>query len=170
MNEAIGARVNIRDLTAADRAQAVEVINTAAEWYREFLPPDEQHSPEMDQPAWQAEAQRMTWWGAFIREELVGVMGSEPIREAVLMRHAYVLPLYQRQGIASRLLEHIETRLPVPTRIVVGTYAANYKARGNLEKAGYLLSEDSAAVLRTYYDIPEDRLRSSVTYEKHRVA
>jgi len=48
----------------------------------------------------------------------------------------------------------------------VGTYARNYKARGALEKAGYRLSEDSAAVLRAYYAVPEDRLRASVTYEK----
>jgi RimJ/RimL family protein N-acetyltransferase len=51
-------------------------------------------------------------------------------------------------------------------RIVVGTYARNYKARGALEKAGYRLSEDSAAVLRAYYAIPEDRLRASVAYDK----
>jgi RimJ/RimL family protein N-acetyltransferase len=51
-------------------------------------------------------------------------------------------------------------------RIIVGTYAANYKARGALEKAGYRLSPDSEAVLRAYYSIPEDRLKSSVTYEK----
>jgi hypothetical protein len=51
-------------------------------------------------------------------------------------------------------------------RIIVGTYEANAKARGALEKAGYRLSADSQAVLRSYYDIPEDRLRSSVTYEK----
>jgi RimJ/RimL family protein N-acetyltransferase len=51
-------------------------------------------------------------------------------------------------------------------RIIVGTYARNYKARGALEKAGYCLSADSGAILREYYAIPEDRLRASVTYEK----
>ena len=34
-------------------------------------------------------------------------------------------------------------------------------------RAGYRLSADPKAVLRHYYDIPEDRLQSSVTYEKH---
>jgi hypothetical protein len=38
---------HIRPLTQADRAVALEVINTAAQWYREFLPPEEWHSPEM---------------------------------------------------------------------------------------------------------------------------
>jgi hypothetical protein len=39
-----------------------------------------------------------------------------------------------------------------------------------LEKAGYRLATDSEALLRAYYGIPEDRLRSSVTYEKLRQA
>lgn len=48
----------------------------------------------------------------------------------------------------------------------VGTYRDNYKARRSLEKAGYRASPDPEKVLRAYYSIPEDRLRSSVTYEK----
>ncbi len=68
--------------------------------------------------------------------------------------------------MASALREHIETRLAGIERIIVGTYAANYKARGILEKGGYRLSADSQTVLRTYFDIPEDRLLTSVTYEK----
>jgi hypothetical protein len=50
--------------------------------------------------------------------------------------------------------------------VIVGTYAANHKARALLEKSGYTLSPDSTAVLRRYYAIPEDRLFASVTYEK----
>ena len=156
----------IRELTSEDRPRAVEVINTAARWYREFLPPEELHDPEMDEAAWEAEALRMTWWGAFAGHALVGVMGSEPIGEVALLRHAYILPGYQRQGVASALREYIEERLVGVNRVIVGTYADNYKARGVLEKGGYLLSVDSEAVLRAYYDIPEDRLRTSVTYEK----
>jgi hypothetical protein len=37
-----------------------------------------------------------------------------------------------------------------------------------LEKQGYRLSESSEAVLREYFAIPEDRLKTSVTYEKAR--
>ena len=37
---------------------------------------------------------------------------------------------------------------------------------GALSKAGYRLSADPEAVLRAYYSIPEDRLKSSVAYEK----
>jgi hypothetical protein len=64
------------------------------------------------------------------------------------------------------LREHLEQQVRGVSRIIVGTYAGNYKARGALDKAGYRLSADSEAVLRAYYAIPEDRLTSSVTYEK----
>ncbi|MCE2527089.1 MAG: GNAT family N-acetyltransferase [Actinomycetia bacterium] len=166
MSQDIRDDLSIRELTSEDCAAAVEVINIAARWYREFLPPEELHDPEMDEEGWEAEAQRMTWWGAFVDQTLVGVMGSEPIGEVALLRHAYILPRYQRQGGASAVREYIETQLGGINRFIVGTYAANYKARGTLEKGGYVLSPDSKAVLRTYYDIPEDRLLTSVTYEK----
>lgn len=156
----------IRSLTLKDRDAALTVINTTARWYREFVPAAELHDPEMTPAAWDAEAQRMTWWGAFFGELLAGVMGLEYVRDVALLRHAYVLPAHQRQGVGSHLLGHLEAQVQGVPRILVGTYAGNYKARQALEKAGYQLSADSEAVLRTYYGIPEDRLRSSVTYEK----
>jgi GNAT superfamily N-acetyltransferase len=120
--------------------------------------------------SWAKEARRMTWYGAFDGVDLVGVIALEYARDAVLFRHAYVLADRQRQGIAATLHNHLERAVCGVDRIIVGTYAANYKARGALEKAGYQLSPDPEAVLRAYYDIPEDRLRSSVTYEKRLIA
>ena len=59
------------------------------------------------------------------------------------------------------------TLSPGSTRMIVaGTYAANYKARGLLKKSGYRPAADSEFVLRTYYDIPDDRLRGSIAYVK----
>jgi GNAT superfamily N-acetyltransferase len=157
--------ISIRPLAAADREAALEVINRAALWYREFLPPGELHTPEITPPQWDMEAARMTWFGAFGPPGLVGVMGLEPKDDAALLRHAYVLPEWQRHGVGATLLAHVE-QAAAPARLIVGTYAANHKARALLEKAGYRLSPDSAAVLRRYYVIPEDRLLASVTYEK----
>ena len=160
----------IRALTLADRDAAVAVINVAAQWYREFLPSAELHDPEMTTAEWEAEARRMIWYGAFIGDNLIGVMGLEYVRDAALLRHGYVLPENQRGGIGSSLLAYLEARVQgkgeAIRRIIVGTYARNYKARALLEKAGYRLSADPEAVLQTYYSIPEDRLKSSITYEK----
>ena len=157
----------IRPLTLADRDAAVAVINTAARWYRDFLPPEEVHDPEMTPAQWEAEARRLTWYGAFVgAATLVGVMALEYVRDVALLRHAYVLPEHQHARIGSRLQAHLEAEVRGVRRIIVGTYAGNYKARSALEKAGYRLSADPEAVLRAYYSIPEDRLRTSVTYEK----
>ncbi len=156
----------IRPLTTDDQRAALAVINTAAEWYREFLPPDELQGPEMTEDGWQTEARRMTWYGSFDGDALVGVMGLEYVKNAALFRHAYVLSDYQRQGVASMLHRYLEDQVRDVERIIVGTYAANYKARRALEKGGYQLSTDSEDVLRTHYDIPDHRIASSVTYEK----
>lgn len=157
------AQMMVRALGASDALAAVTVINTAAEWYAEFLAPSEVHGPEMTLESWAAETRRMTWYGAFDGLDLVGVMGIEYAGNAVLFRHAYVLPDRQRQGIAAMLHHHLEREVDGVVKIIVGTYAANYKARAALEKVGYQPSPDPEAVLREYYDIPEDRLQSSVT-------
>jgi GNAT superfamily N-acetyltransferase len=160
------AQPQIRVLTAVDRDAALTVINAAASWYREFLPVEEFHDPEMTPAQWEAEARRMTWYGAFVEGALAGVMGLEYVREVALLRHAYVMAEYQREGIGTCLREHLEAEVRGVQRIIVGTYRENYKARRMLERSGYTLSPDPEAVLRIYYAIPEDRLKSSVTYEK----
>jgi GNAT superfamily N-acetyltransferase len=158
--------LTFRSLQPGDHADALTIVNTAARWYREFLPPDEAHEPEMTPEQWLAEAWRMTWFGAYLNGTLVGVMGLEPKGDVALIRHGYVLPEHQRQGVGAALLRHLEVEAGAVERIIVGTYAANHKARAMLERNGYRLSDDSEAVLRQYYAIPEDRLRSSVTYEQ----
>ena len=160
------AEPTLRPLTLDNRDGALAVINTAARWYREFLPPGEYHDPEMTREQYEAEARRMTWYGAFVEGALVGVMGLEYVRDAALLRHAYILPEHQRSGVGSLLGQHLERQVKGAARIIVGTYRGNYKARAALEKMGYRLSPDSEAVLRAYYVIPEDRLKSSVTYER----
>lgn len=158
----------IRPLTSSDRDAALAVINTAARWYRDFLPPEEVHDSEMTPAQWEAEARRLTWYGVFGGGGLLAVGGLEYVRDVALLRHGYVLPEHQRRGIGARLREHLEREVRGDRRVIVGTYAGNYKARGALKKAGYRLSADPEAVLRAYYAIPENRLKSSVTYEKPR--
>ena len=164
--EAASPAVVIRPLSAADREAALAVINEAARWYREFLPPTDYHEPEMTADEWDLEARRLTWYGAFVGGRLAGVGGLEDTQGVALLRHGYVLPASQRTGIGARLVEYLEKEARGVERLVVGTYRDNHKARRALEKAGYRQSPDPEAVLRAYYSIPEARLRSSVTYEK----
>jgi len=53
--EAAVPTVAIRRLSAADREAALAVVNEAARWYREFLPPGEYHEPEMTAGDWDQE-------------------------------------------------------------------------------------------------------------------
>lgn len=158
----------VRVLTPADRDSMLHVINTAARWYREFLPDEQLHEPEMTATNWDSESERMIWYGAFDDEWLVGVCALEYTKDVALLRHAYILPGDQRQGIGSLLTRELEVVIKGVDRIIVGTYRENYKARGALEKLGYRECANSVDVLRAYYTIPEDRLRSSVAYEKLR--
>ncbi|MBM4436210.1 MAG: GNAT family N-acetyltransferase [Actinobacteria bacterium] len=166
----MGRPITIRPLAASDADAAVEVINEAARWYRDFLPPEEYHEPEMSRAEWMAEARRLAWYGAFATGRLLGVMGLEPSGDAILLRHAYVQPGEQRRGLGVRLVEHLEAEArrvhPSARRIIVGTYRANTRARGALDKLGYRPSPEPEHVLRAHYAIPEDRLRASLTYEK----
>ena len=71
------AQVLVRALGASDGLAAVTVVNTAAEWYAEFLPASEVNEPEMTLDSWAGEARRMTWYGAFEGGELVAVTRGE---------------------------------------------------------------------------------------------
>ena len=157
--------LEIKTLSADDRDSALAVINVSARWYSEVLPSDEFSAEEMSPEQWEAESQRMIWYGAYAHHKLIGVIGLEYIDDVALLRHWYVLPDQQRHGAGSRLREHLERTVTGVEKIVAGTYDVNYKARRALEGAGYRLSSDPQAVLKKYYDIPDDRRASSVTYE-----
>lgn len=158
--------LKIREVSEDDREAALEIINVAARWYSEVLPIDEVSGDEMTPEEWDIESQRMTWYGAYAQEKLIGVIGLEYVADVALLRHWYVLPDQQRHGAGSRLREHLEKCATGVDKIIAGTYEVNYKARGALERAGYRLSLDSQAVLEKYYDIPDDRRASSITYER----
>ena len=53
----------------------------------------------------------MTWYGALVQGALVGVIGLEYVRDAALLRHAYVLPEHQRSGVGSVLGQHLEQQV-----------------------------------------------------------
>ena len=158
--------IRIRQLIEDDREAALAVINTAARWYREFLPAEEYHDPEMTQDDWAKETKRLTWYGAFTPDALLGVMGLEYVKDVALLRHAYILPDRQRSGIGSLLRAYIEQQICGVRRIVVGTYTGNYKARKALEAPVMRFQQTRRPSSGPIYDIPEDRLQSSVTYEK----
>jgi GNAT superfamily N-acetyltransferase len=93
---------------------------------------------------------------------LVGVMGIQPVKDVDLIRHAYVRPFAQRLGVGAALLEWIRKLSSRP--LLVGTWAAASWAIRFYERNGFVLvpADETKAVLRKYWAIPEHQLRTSV--------
>ena len=137
------------------------IINKAAETYDGVIPADCYHQPYMPVDELEREMERVAFFGREADGELVGIMGMEPIKDVALIRHAYVLPEWQRQGIASQLLEHIRG-LCTGSRLLVGTWADASWAISFYQKHGFRLLPDKDRLLETYWDIPRRQIETSV--------
>ena len=151
----------IRLCRPGDTDRLYFIINEAAKAYDGVIPADCYHQPYMGMDELERELKRITFIGWVVNGELVGLMGLEPIKDVTLIRHAYVLPQWQRQGIGSKLLNHLESLVTTP-RLLVGTWAAAYWAIRFYQNHGYILLPDKDELLKTYWDIPQRQIETSV--------
>ena len=151
----------IRQCRASDAQRMYFIINKAAEAYEGVIPADRYQQPYMPMDELMGEIERVTFYGWEVNGELVGIMGMEPIEDVTLIRHAYVLPEWQGQGIASRLLDYIK-RLFTGSRLLVGTWADASWAISFYRKRGFRLMPDKDQLLETYWDIPWRQIETSV--------
>jgi GNAT superfamily N-acetyltransferase len=157
---------NIRPAQEDELAVILEIINAAAEAYRGVIPPDQWHEPYMAPQELRREiAAGVAFWGFDLHGELVGVMGIQSVREVDLIRHAYVRPAFQRQGIAGSLIEHLR-RLSA-RQMLVGTWAAASWAIDFYRRHGFsqVPVERAGVLLRTYWAIPDRQIEASVVLE-----
>src|SRR5215467_10332655 len=92
-----------------ERDDILSIINAAAEAYRGVIPADRWHEPYMPGGELDRElAAGVAFWGYEDCGRLAGVMGLQDVREANLIRHAYVAPAKQRDGIGGKLLEQLQ--------------------------------------------------------------
>ena len=144
-----------------DVARIYCVINEAAKAYEGIIPDDCYHQPYMSREELEQEMTRMTLFGWEVNGELVGTMGFQPVKDVTLIRHAYVLNRWQRQGIGSKLLNHL-TGLTTTSRLLVGTWADSHWAIAFYQKHGFKLLPDKDELLKTYWDIPQRQIETSV--------
>jgi GNAT superfamily N-acetyltransferase len=153
----------IRPCLAGERTAILAIVNGAAQAYRGVIPADRWHDPYM--PARELDheiAAGVAFWGYEVDGELVGVMGIQPMRDVDLIRHAYVAPQRQGHGVGGALLEHLERSSTRP--MLVGTWAAADWAIRFYRRHGFepVPAERKAALLRTYWTIPERQIETSV--------
>jgi GNAT superfamily N-acetyltransferase len=153
----------IRNCTDVDIAAIDAVINEAARAYRGVIPTDCWHEPYMPQADLMAEiAAGVAFLGWEEVGTLVGVMGLQKVRDATLIRHAYVLPGYQGRGIGGALLAALAGQITGP--LLVGTWAAaewaiRFYARHGFRQVSVLEKE---RLLQTYWSVPLRQQESSV--------
>jgi GNAT superfamily N-acetyltransferase len=143
----------------------LHIVNEAATAYRGVIPDDCYHEPYMPSDELQAEAKEMTFFGWEESGELVGIIGYQPIAGSepavTLVRHAYVLPEWQRRGVGAALLRHVMDLTTTP-RLLVGTWAAATWAVSFYEKHGFRVLPDGDDLLRIYWHIPDRQRETSV--------
>ena len=153
----------IRRCTEADTPAVQEIINDAAQAYKGVIPADRWHEPYMPLDALQREiADGVEFWGEEIDGVLLGVMGIQHRGEVDLIRHAYVRSHARRRGVGARLLAHLMETARKP--LLIGTWADARWAVQFYEKNGFrLLSrEETAQLLRRFWNIPERQIETSV--------
>jgi len=153
----------IRPCGAGERDAILAIVNAAAEAYRGVIPADRWHEPYMSRDELDAEiGAGVAFWGHESDGALTGVMGIQPVGDVELIRHAYVLPARQGEGIGTALLRHLRGLSGRP--MLVGTWADAVWAIRFYERNGfeYVGRERTAELLREYWDIPERQIETSV--------
>ena len=104
----------------------------------------------------------VVFWGYVQAGALIGVMGLQTVRDVDLIRHAYVLPNRQGQGIGGALLDQL--RRQGTRRMLVGTWAAADWAIRFYQQHGFELVSPSrkTALLNAYWSVPNRQIDTSV--------
>jgi N-acetylglutamate synthase-like GNAT family acetyltransferase len=153
----------IRHCTDTDVPAIEAIINEAAQVYRGVIPADCWHEPYMPRSELEAEiAAGVAFRGREDGGTLVGVMGLQQVRDATLIRHAYVRSAWQGRGIGGALLATLAGEATGP--LLVGTWAAAEWAIRFYTRHGFrqVSVPEKDRLLQTYWSIPPRQRESSV--------
>lgn len=153
----------IRKCTLDEAPAIAEIINEAAQAYRGVIPADCWHEPYMPLAHLEAEiGAGVNFWGWDEAGALLGVMGLQQVRDATLIRHAYVRTAQQGRGLGGALLDAFILRMHGP--LLVGTWADAAWAIRFYQRHGFRLvsAEEKDRLLDTYWTIPLRQRDTSV--------
>jgi len=159
----------IRKCNDKDFEIIYEIINDAAKAYEGIIPPDCYKEPYMSRDELRKEIEAgVNFWGYEENNQLVGVMGIQEVKDVTLIRHAYVRPSKQHQGIGKKLLSHLLKQTSKP--VLIGTWANAHWAISFYKKHGFHLvpPEEKDKLLRKYWSIPERQVEASVVLANER--
>jgi N-acetylglutamate synthase-like GNAT family acetyltransferase len=117
----------IRKCNHKDFENIYAIINEAAQVYKGVIPADRWKIPYMSREELKQEIDEgVQFWGYEAGGRLMGVMGMQAVQDVTLIRHAYVRPEEQNQGIGTKLLFELCKQTDRP--ILIGTWAAATRA------------------------------------------
>ena len=151
----------IRKLSSKDANDIWEIINEAARAYKGIIPDDRYQEPYMPKEELRHEMRSMNFFGWQEKDKLIGVIGFQPVSDVTLIRHAYVLPDYQRKGIGTILLQYMK-QLTKTKYLLVGTWADAGWAIEFYQKHGFKLMPSKDELLGKYWHIPQRQVDTSV--------
>jgi N-acetylglutamate synthase-like GNAT family acetyltransferase len=161
----------VRPCRKDERSVICEIINAAAVAYRGVIPGDRWHDPYMSLLELDSEISAgVAFWAYDNEGQVIGVMGIQPVRDADLIRHAYVRPGNQRRRVGAALISHI--RSMSSRQMLVGTWAAATWAIAFYQRHGFELvsAAQKTTLLQTYWTIPERQIETSVVLANPAVA
>ena len=153
----------IRRCGSQDFERIFTIINDGARAYKGNIPADCWTEPYMSAKQLQHEIDEgVVFWGYEDNGTLSGVMGIQQVRDATLIRHAYVLTASQKQGIGAHLLSHLRELANGP--VLIGTWADAAWAIRFYQKYGFQIvsASEKEQLLRKYWSIPDRQIETSV--------
>ena len=149
--------------TPKDFREIYEIINDAADAYKDAIPADCWHEPYMPESELSLQIKEgVDFWCYKEHGKLLGVMGIQDKTDVTLIRHAYVRTAERNKGIGSKLLAHLSALTSKP--ILIGTWAAADWAIQFYEKHGFrmLSLKEKNKLLLKYWNIPQRQVETSV--------
>jgi len=139
------------------------IVNNGAQAYKGVIPEDCWSDPYMSVNELRHEIEDgVEFWGEEESGELLGVMGTQQVRDVTLIRHAYVRTARQRQGIGARLLAHLLKLTSSP--VLIGTWADATWAIRFYEAHGFktVSPRQKDLLLKRYWTVSARQIETSV--------
>ena len=153
----------IRNAVEADLDAIERIINAAAAKYRGAIPDDCWHEPYMGRAELEREIECGVAFSVYEDERgIAGAMGLQSVRDVTLIRHAYVQPARQGQGVGSALMRSLLPKAQTP--LLVGTWSAAHWAIRFYEGHGFRLvtQAEKDRLLDAYWKISPRQRETSV--------
>ena len=158
----------INEYTKKDSFKILNVVNDAAEKYKNIIPADCWHEPYMSEQELIDEfSDGVRMYGYHHDNTLIGVIGIQEVKDVILIRHAYTLTSCQGKGTGSELLKYL-LKKNQNSRLLVGTWRAATWAIRFYEKFGFILQakDQSTLLLKKYWNISSNQIKNSVVLER----